>query len=163
MLAIAAALIVFLGLFFNGGSPSNQEIYTDNSNRQELSSFVSRGETNANLLIAGESAFINKDYTTAIHNFSTYINNQTNVNPTALLYLGIAQLETNNTEAALTTFNKLIESKTLDQSKGYWYKALVYFKMDDRGNAIKMLESIAKDSKNFNYAKAQVLLKQLQM
>ncbi|WP_299384116.1 tetratricopeptide repeat protein [uncultured Lacinutrix sp.] len=161
LLAFAAAVIVFLGVFFNDSTSTNQEIYSDNSKWEELPSLVSRSEINVDLLSAGENAFNNKNYVLAKENFTSFINDDYQVNPTALLYLGISQLELENYNEALNSFQKIAESNTLDQSKGYWYRALTYFKMDDRANAIKELEIIVKSSKNHNFEKAKKLLKKL--
>lgn len=161
LLAFAAAVIVFLGVFFNDSTSTNQEIYSDNSKWEELPSLVSRSEINVDLLSVGENAFNNKNYVLAKENFTSFINDDHQVNPTALLYLGISQLELENYNEALNSFQKIAESNTLDQSKGYWYRALTYFKMDDRANAIKELEIIVKSSKNHNFEKAKKLLKKL--
>lgn len=161
LLAFAAAVIVFLGMFFNNSTLTNQEIYSDNSSWEELPSLVSRSETNVNLLSTGENAFNNKNYALAKESFASFINSESQVNPTTLLYLGISQLELENYNEALNSFQKIAESNTLDQSKGYWYKALTYFKMGDRANAIKELKTIVKSSKNHNFEKAKKLLKEL--
>ncbi|WP_290702158.1 tetratricopeptide repeat protein, partial [Lacinutrix sp.] len=77
------------------------------------------------------------------------------------LYLGVSQLELENYTEALKNFQKIIDSKTMDQSKGYWYKALTYLKMDDRENAIKEFEISAYSPKHFNHVEARELLKEL--
>lgn len=160
VLAIAVAMIIFFGIFSIDNSLTNQEIYSNNSN-WDLPSLVSRGETNESLLSKGENAFINKNYELASETFIVYLNNEAEIDITALLYLGISQLELEKHNEALNNFQKIIDSKTLDQSKGYWYKMLAYLKMEDRDNAIKELNIIVKDSKSFNFAEAEKLLKKL--
>ncbi|WP_055447817.1 tetratricopeptide repeat protein [Lacinutrix mariniflava] len=161
-LAIAASIVLLIGYFtFFNNDLTNQEIYAQHNSWEELPSLVSRSETNSSLLSNGESAFINKDYKLAEEHFNAYVSNKKEVNINALLYLGVSQLELENYNSALKSFQKIIDSNTLDQSKGYWYKALVYLKMDDEKNTINTLNSIVKDSKNFNFVKAEKLLKEL--
>ncbi|WP_044399842.1 tol-pal system YbgF family protein [Lacinutrix sp. Hel_I_90] len=161
-LAIAAALVVFFGIFLKDNALTSEAIYVENSNWDELPSLVSRGETNAMLLSTGENAFTNKDYKLAEKSFSTYIKNEKDFNVNALLYLGIAQLELENYTSALESFQKIIDSKTLDHSKGYWYKALVYFKRNDKANAIKNLEIIAANPEYYKHVKAKAILEAMQ-
>lgn len=161
LLAIAAALVIFFGIFLKDNSISNQEIYSDYSSWDELPSLVSRSETNAVLLSTGENAFINKNYKLASESFGSYINSKPQVNPTALLYLGISQLELKNYNEALESFQKVIDSESLDKSKGYWYKALTYLKMDDIDKATEQLQIIISDSLNYNYTEANVILDKL--
>ncbi|WP_299891034.1 tetratricopeptide repeat protein [uncultured Lacinutrix sp.] len=160
-LAIAAVLVIFFGIFLKGKSLTNLEIYSNYNNWEELPSLVSRNETNAVLLSSGEDAFISKNYKVASEKFNTYINNEDEVNPSVLLYAGISQLELENFTSALDNFQKVIESKSIDKSKGYWYKALAYLKMDDRDKAQQQLEIIIKDTSNYNYKKAKDILNKI--
>ena len=161
-LAVAALIVLLVGYFtFFNSNLTTTELYTQHNNWEELPSLVSRSETNTVLLTNGENAFVDKDYKLAEEHFNTYVSNKKEVDVNALLYLGISQLELENYNAALENFQRIIDSNTLDQSKGYWYKALVYLKMNDKGSAIKELNSIVKNSENFNFAKAEKLLKEL--
>lgn len=160
-LAVAAALVLFFGILFKDPGLTSAEIYSDNSSWKELPSFVSRGETDTELLSAGEEAFTNKDYSLAEARFSAYLESSHEVNVTALLYLGVSQLEGDNYNAALESFQKIIDSKTLDQSKGYWYKALAYLKRGDKDNARIVLEVIARHPDYFNHTKAIAILEVL--
>jgi len=49
----------------------------------------------------------------------------------------------------------------LDRSKGLWFKALVYLKMDDKKSAKHTLKKITENLSNFNYTKAEKLLAEL--
>ena len=93
--------------------------------------------------------------------FSEHINKQSNFNPNVVLYLGVSNLELNNYDKALLNFEKLIQSNSIDKSKGYWYKTLTYLKMDDRNLAIKELKIIVENPSNYNYNKAKELLEKL--
>lgn len=160
-LGIAAAIVVFLGLFLKDNGLSNEEIYLDNSSWQELPSLVSRSETNTILLSKGENAFLKKDYKLAQESFGIYIKNKKELNVNVLLYVGISQLELEDFNAALVSFQKIIDSKTLDQSKGYWYMALTYLKMDDREAAVNTFKIIVNNATYYNHEKAKVILEKL--
>lgn len=160
-IAAAAMLLLLLGFFFKDNKQTNQEIYSSNSNWEELPSLVSRSEINSALLSQGENAFKDKNYKLAEEKFSNYINTSTEFSVNAFLYLGISQLELENYNEALVSFNAIIRSNSIDKSKGYWYKVLVYFKMEDKINAIKTLEIIIENENNFNFTKAKKLLSTL--
>jgi len=162
ILAAAAVLILFFGIFFENNTLSNEEIYSQHNSWKELPSLVSRSEINSVLLSKGENAFFNKDYKLAEEHFSTYVANQEEINVNALLYLGIAQLELENYTSALENFQKVIESNSLDSSKGHWYKALTYLKMEDSKNALNQFEMSTRDSSNFKYNEAKDIIDKLE-
>lgn len=158
---LAASIILLVGYFILNNQTSSLDLYQDYNSWQELPSLINRGEGEYQILTKAETAFLNQNYKEAKEFFTTYIKQSKIYNPNAELYLGISQLELNNFEDALNTFDKLITSQTLDYSKGYWYKALVYLKMGDTKNAIKQLEIISNNSKNYNFKEANKLLKKL--
>jgi tetratricopeptide (TPR) repeat protein len=160
-LAIAATILVFVGYFVFNNSTSNLELYENYNSWQELPSLINRGDVDDTTLAEAENAFINKNYEKAHLFFDAYIQNSYTVPATVLLYQGVVFLELNEYNNALTTFNELIESNSLDNSKGYWYKVLVYLKMDDKVNAIKQLEIITSNPENFKFVEAQELLEKL--
>ena len=59
-------------------------------------------------------------------------------------------------------FDKVLQSQTLDSHKAYWFKALSYLKQGDTAQAIATLETLVENKGNFNYDKAQKLLKVLE-
>lgn len=143
---------------------SADQLYTEYSNWNTLPSLtVQNDETN--VLAEGERLFFEKDYTKAITLFSN-IAEETKQEKTAnstyvLSYLGASYLESGDYTKAMATYNKLEQSNTLDSSKAYWYKALVYLKQDDKVNAKAMLEKTLESEQNYNFKKANELLKKL--
>jgi hypothetical protein len=160
-LAIAASVVFLIGYFVFNDSASNLELYENYNSWQELPSLISRGDVEDTTLAEAENAFVNKNYEKAHLFFDAYIQNSYTVAGTVLLYQGIVFLELNEYNNALATFNELIESNSLDNSKGYWYKALTYLKMDDTDAAIATLNVLVSDTSNYNYSKAQELLEKL--
>lgn len=160
-IGLAASIALLIGFFIFNSSESSLELYEDYNNWEELPSLINRGEAGDSILAKAEMAFLNKDYNEAYTLFESYIENTNAYNPNAELYFGITQLELNNFKGALNTFDKLLNSKSLDSSKAYWYKTLIYLKMDVEVNAVKQLETITSNSENFNFNKAKLLLEKL--
>jgi len=162
-LAIAASIIVLVGYFMFNSSPNNMELYAQYNDWSNLPSFTTRGDSDNKLLVSGEKAFLDSNYLKAKNYFEEFLNTseEKNANANALLYYGITNIELGDFTKALESFNKLIASETLDSSKGYWYKALMYLKMDDKASAIKELKIIVTDASNYNYTVAKELLSKL--
>ena len=161
IVGIAASLLIVFGYVFFNKEQSNSELYSEYSDWSNLPSLVTKEAVQNKVLADAETAFINEDYKTAISNFENYLEQQEDVNANVLIYYGLSQLELNKHEQSIKIFDQLLRSNSIDKSKGYWYKALVYLKIDDRENAKKELRSILKDANNFNYNKAQDLLANL--
>lgn len=157
-LAVAASIMLLLGVFFYN---SNKNLYSNYNTWNELPSLIERSASQNQMLQNAEQAFINKDYLTANTLYSQYIKQENTTNYNVYLYLGITQIELNKNEEALLSFNKVIESNSLDFSKGYWYKALTYLKIKDNANAIVQLEIIIKNPENYKFAEAKKLLEKL--
>lgn len=158
VLAIAASFVLFIGLFFLN---NNQNLYMNYNSWDNLPSLIERGVDQNKTLQDAEVAFVNKDYTAANTLYNTHILNSNTTNTNVYLYYGITQLELNQNDKALDTFDKIINSNALDSSKGFWYKTLVYLKAEDKLNAIKQLEIIVSNTENYNYNEAKKLLEKL--
>ncbi|WP_452226281.1 tetratricopeptide repeat protein [Lacinutrix cladophorae] len=158
--AIAASVLILVGFFMFNNTPTNQEIYAEYNDWSNLPSLTSRGDSDNALLVDGEKAFLNKDYTEAVNYFNTFLETS-KYNANALLYFGVSNMEIGSHDKALDAFNQLITSKSLDRSKGYWYKALTYLKMNNKEAAVKTLSILVKDTSNYNYAEALELLNKL--
>ena len=157
--AIAAMLIVSVGILFLQ-QDSTENLFAEYYNSTDLPSVIKRGD-NHDGLTKGVEAFQNLDYSNAIQTFETYKNSTSEINPAVYLYEGVSYIQLERYEAALFEFDKLIASNSLDSSKGLWFKALVYIKMDNKRLAKNVLEEIIKDPSNFNYSKALELKEEL--
>jgi len=160
--SIAASIVILLGYFIFNSEQTNIEIYSLYNDWSNLPSLTTRSDSDNDLLVKGEEAFLNKDFNSSKEFFEMYLNTGKSINSNVLLYLGISNLEIKNYEKALTNFDDLIESKSIDFSKGYWFKALTYLKMDDKVSSIRELSIIVKDSSNYNYNQAKKLLLELE-
>ena len=158
-LAIAASIILLVGLFFLNRTGN---IYDNYNSWTELPSMIERGEAKSAILENAEIKFVAKDFAGANKLYTTYLTETKSNNTNVLLYLGITQLELNQNKNALATFDKVIDSDSIDFSKGYWYKALVYLKVKYNSNAITQLKLITKDNSNYKYNEALKLLSQLE-
>jgi len=160
-IVMAASIIILVGYFTINASQTNQDLYEQNNDWGNLPSLLSRGNSEDQLLIDGENAFLDKDYQLAKENFNVFAESNSEISPTVMLYLGISQLETNDYNLALKTFDGIINRNTIDKSKGYWYKSLVYLKMNDKKSAIEQLKIILSNTDNYKYNEAAKLLKEL--
>lgn len=99
-----------------------------------------RGNTQA-LVTAAESAFRQKNYTEAASNLRQLLDQQTD-NNTARLYLGICQIEINQTSDALNTLAPLAQGNTALRADAIWYSALAHIKAGNQAAARDFLNQI---------------------
>ncbi len=154
----ASIFFIFYSILFQTSNLSN--IYEQHNSWDEIPSLSVKGnilESQKNKL---EKLFLSKDYNASIILCKTILSSSQNIEPNILLYLGISQIETGNYNDALRTFSKLINTNTIDSHKGYWYKAMVYLKLNDKENTINTLQKIVS---NDYYMKndASIILKEI--
>jgi len=158
---IAAILVLLLGatFFFQMfKQPSSEKMYANYFSLEDMPSLTQRDDGESSLKLA-LSAFKTKDYSAANNNFKEYLSLNANADPRIYLYTGISLLEMDQFENALLEFDKLIDSESLDRSKGYWFKALAYLKVGNNTKAKEVLSEL--QSTDFNFNKAQQLLEDL--
>jgi len=156
----AASCILFFSIFSLVYFKENsQELYVSYLEKTELTSVITRGSNQKELVIA-QSLFENKEYKKALDIFEKEIKNKENKIGSVYIYIGIAQMELNQFDKAVITFDKLINSDLLDSEKGYWFKALLFLKKDNYSKAELVLNKIINE-KFYNYQKAKELLKEL--
>ncbi|AXO81373.1 tetratricopeptide repeat protein [Olleya aquimaris] len=149
--AIAASIVLIIGLFILN---RDTNLYNNYNSWEELPSLIERGDVQSDVLQNAENAFISKDYKTANSLYLKALENPSLNNVNVYLYLGITQLELGKHEEAIATFDKILESDSIDFSKGYWYKALVYLKLDNIVEVKKQLKIILKDKNHYMYEEA---------
>lgn len=158
---IAAILVVSISLFsLLNKSNGRENLYTYYLEDTDIPSLVVRSENQSSLNKIQQS-FEDKKYDESINliNDSLLFKSQSSGN--LLIIKGISQLEINKTKEAISTFDSLINSDLVDGQKGYWFKALVYLKLDDFENCKDLLLQIT-EKKLYNYSKAKELLKELE-
>lgn len=156
----AASIVLFLGfqLFLNQ-NVSNQDLYNDFVGLNDLPSFVSRSDSESQLIEA-QKLFEDKNYSEALNVFRT-LEDDIAQNANVFIYKGISEMQLGEFKAAEQTFDELIESNLLDANKGYWYKALLNLKQD-RIEACKDILGRIISEKLYNFNKAKELLKELE-
>ena len=154
-MSIAAMIVVCLGIFyFLNTNTSLDSYYEDHVNWSNLPSFVEMGTTNDNAFSKGEIAFKNKNYKEA----SIYFEEVTpdyDLYAYSLINLGASYDLLDENKKAIAAFNKLTKIDSPESSKGYWYMALIYLKLNDKENFEKISEVILKAPNNYGYKEIQ--------
>ena len=157
-LAAASIVILLAFQFFSNQNISNQDLYYDYMNLNDLPSFTTRGDE-SNDLVKAQNLFENEKYQEALTIFQSIDGSPENKANLAL-YTGISQTELGEYDDAEQTFNSLINSGLLDAEKGNWYKALLFLKQNRLKDTKKVLSTIVSDDL-FNSDSAKALLKAL--
>lgn len=158
-LVAAASIAIIMMLQFDFFKPSTVELYAEYSNWNDLPSLTSRGDENQ--LAQGQLYFEEGKYTESLNVFVEYLENENELSSSILTYMGLASLELDKENDALVYFNQLINSDAIDQSRGYWYKALLFLKQEKISQTKETLKIIVSDSTNYNFEKAKELLDDL--
>ncbi len=155
----AASIALLVSLFYynlsSGSSP--YELYENYIDRENIPSLIDRNDNNP--LSKAETLFNEKKYKEASIIFSKAINSKP-TNSSIYLYLAISQIELQQYTLAEQTLNKLINSNLIDSEKGYWYKSLLFLKLNSIEQSKELLNLIVKNN-YFNHNKAKILLNQL--
>lgn len=159
ILKIAAVIAVLITIsIYLFKEPSYEDLYAEYMHMEEIPSLISRGESGTKELENAQVLFRDEKYTKAIEIFTQYQANAESINPLSFIYTGVAFLEINEFEKALTQFELLANSNTLQSKKAIWYKAMVFLKQNNEEKLIENLEVIVADKNNYNFDKAQQLL-----
>ena len=150
---IAASIaIVFASWFLLNGNSNLDNYYTENVDWEKLPSFLDKGSDESSFT-KGETFFKNKEYKKAISIFNT-INEENQLHPFSLMYIGASYDKLNENEKALESFKKLSELKSFEEhSRGYWYSLLIYLKQNNKEKAKEMKAIILENENNYNYKK----------
>ncbi len=151
--AIAATLVLLIGLstFLN---TSNTTLYKEYNTWNDLPSKIEKSD---NQTINIETYYNKKAYTKII---DLLIDKEQNTHE--LIYLGASYFQLNKYKKAIEIFDKLIASNAIDNSKGYWYKMLIYLKQKDTQKTKELLATITQNKQNYNYQKAIEIIKKLE-
>lgn len=157
--AVAIFLISAIGLVFQT-EPGTDQLYAQYYTTNDLPSVIQRGTSNT-FLAKGAVAFQNDDFSKALAYFEEY--EATTEEPDIALYLykGATLMELSNYFAAIEEFELAIDSDSIDATKGFWFKAMVYLKSGDTANAKYVLTDIARHVWYYNHDKAKELLEKL--
>ena len=156
--AAVIALLISVFIFYPASSP--QELYIAYLEDSDLPSFISREDSNETNLIKAQQYFEKKEFAKSLAIFKNELEVSSTPGAGLYLYIGVAQTQLDQFEAAEETFDKLMASDLIDASKGKWHKALLYLKMEDLERSKALLNEIVQDS-SYNHKIAKKLLKQL--
>lgn len=160
-IAVVAAIIIFFGIYVTQTNSSLQSYYETYVNWSDLPSIVEKGQ-NQNTLIDGEKAFTQKNYPKAIEAFQKVTATNEFYNH-SLLYLGAAYDQLDKNDKAIETFQKLATvTDVYERSRGNWYTAMMYLKIQNKEKAVSLLRTLTKDPENYKYEEARVLLDALE-
>ncbi|WP_299888107.1 hypothetical protein [uncultured Lacinutrix sp.] len=153
----AAVILLFISVFFMNRNSGLDSYYKDYANwNKELSSFIVKN-SDTSAFSNGEIAFKNKNYTSALKYFKT-IKRNNKLYPYSLMYIGASYELENENKKALATFDQLITLNTFEEhTKGYWYKLLIYLKLNDKKNVEETLNTILQNKENYHYEEAILL------
>lgn len=154
---IAASIALVFGtiLMLNSNS-SLENYYKDNVNWNELPSYIDKGQAE-NDFTKGEIAFKNKEYDKAIIAFKN-ITSENELYPYSLMFIGASYEQLNENDKALETFSQLETLNNFEESsRAYWYKLLIYAKLNKKVKAKEIQNIILKNENNYNYKQAQKL------
>ncbi|AXG71936.1 tetratricopeptide repeat protein [Kordia sp. SMS9] len=159
-MAIAAVLILFFGIYITQMNTSYSSYYETYVDWSELPSFVEKG-SEKDIFILGETAFKQKKYEEALTIFQK-------ITPTdefythSLVYLGASYDLLDENEKAIATFQKLANAADpYIRSKGNWYTAMLYLKMENKEKAMEALQKNAKITERFKSDETTMLLNTL--
>jgi len=160
LIAASVAIIVCISLVvFNNNTPSNQELYATYYTSSDLPTFVTRGTSDAEVSNI-VSKFNDKEYDDVLELVNT-ASQEENSNPLLYIYSGMAQAELGKLDEAINQFELLENSNSLDASRAYWYKALVYLDNDAVQKAKEQLQKLVSTPGNYKFAQAKELLEKL--
>jgi tetratricopeptide (TPR) repeat protein len=154
--ATLLALIIFGGiLIFSEKKISNENLF-NNYYSSDDAVIISRSSANSgNELVIKDAllAYQEKNYQKTIQLLSDF-----NQNSLANYYLGLAYLETGETENAIGIFKQLIENNdNLFVEQSEWYLGLCYLKTNQMDKAKDVFENIANSENIFKTKALEVL------
>ncbi len=167
--AVAATIVLLMGigtlLWVNTSHEkalSGDELYSmyyEDINAYNYVRSYNSGEPN--LASQGYNYYENKDFVNAVECFK----NSLNENPqdySVRLYLGLAYMETEDFNEAISEFDFILNNKpNLFSDNAEWLLGLCYLKTNDNENAVKQFELVASNQNSVYSQKAVEILKKL--
>jgi len=160
-----ASAAVFIGMMvfayvFMQKKPTNTEIYAQHYEPYELS--LSSRSADSNSKDSAEKLYTEGAYSQAIPIFQDILSTENPSSSPILMGLGIAFMETGQTEKAIQQFEQIITNEDFNyEDEALWYLSLAYIKKDDLVNAKAKLEILATDKARDHHEEALKILKSL--
>ncbi|OUR97663.1 hypothetical protein A9Q86_15735 [Flavobacteriales bacterium 33_180_T64] len=149
--AVAAIFILFIIIF----NPNDlNDYYNEYENWEDLPSYIEQGNNETDNLYKIERYYNEERYHEIIKLINSNLNEETNINPEKLIYLGASYFKVNDTKKALKTFDELTISGHVLNSRGYWYKLLIYLKTNNAKKTSEILEIITSNPSYYKHKEA---------
>lgn len=160
-IAIAASILlcVSIGLPFLFSNHSLEGYYNNYQDWEDIPSLTEKGTHDESFKI--ETLFAEKDYRAIIEYYEKNQSTKNMLHPYTLLKVGSAYFYTGNYDSALKIFDEFIALDTMDRSRGYWYKLLVYLKQENKTKVEEMLKIILANTQNHNHIKAKKIAEEI--
>lgn len=162
--SIAATVLVLIGLgsmFYLNTLNSSEKLYAQYFEPyKNIVQPIVRGDAATTTKVRAFMAYDDGDYAQAIGYFDALLREE----PIAIfaLYKANAQLQINQTEAAINILTSDIKKTDSIYAEAQWYLALGYLKIEDQRAAKKSLNVLLESDSNFKNKEAQELLKLLE-
>ena len=162
--SIAATVLVLLGLgslWFLNTINSTETLYAHYFEPyKNVVQPIVRGDEVKTTKILAFMAYDDGDYAKAIVHINELLEDQ----PEAILalYKANAQLQTDQTEAAIVTLESHIKKTDTIYAEAQWYLALSYLKLDNKAAAKSHLNTLLQTNSSFKNEDAKKLLKTLE-
>lgn len=154
--AVAVGIMICVFGYLQFDTNLYQQYYTEN----DMPILIERGAADqvpSTIVIAYRA----QNFEKANELYRNYLKTNSRFNENVYIYGGMSYLALGNFDQAIIEFNKMTTSNSLDKSKGLWFQALAYVKMNDREKARAVLKQLVSDPNSFNYQKAKRLLEEL--
>ncbi len=162
--SIAATVLALMGLgtmLYMNMSNSSEKLYAQYFEPyKNVVQPIVRGDVEKSTKVRAFMAYDDGDYEKAIG----YLDELLEEKPEAILalYKANAQLQMNQTEAAIDILASQIKASDSIYAEAQWYLALGYLKMDNKTAAKSYLNALLESNSNFKNKDAQHLLKSLE-
>ncbi|MGB3468367.1 MAG: hypothetical protein WBA74_23990 [Cyclobacteriaceae bacterium] len=161
-LSVAAGFLIIVAgaAFYMLNNPSATDLYMAYKDTGRLPSLINRNTVAeyggfTELYTQGK----NKEALSWLEGYLS--NKQGAVNPQLYLYKGALHMRLNQDERAIKTYRMLLDSETVDATKGHWYLALIYLKNNNREAAQNELSLLLDSDSGFNSEEAREILDKL--
>ncbi len=159
-LGIAASIILFISIVFPFMFNNTLgDYYNEYEDWGDIPSMTEKG---AEGVLNIETLYASKKYGEIISYYETNTEATDVLEPYSLMKVGFSYFHNDQYKEALETFDVLIKLDSLESSRGYWYKLLVYLKEENAMKAKETLSIIISNKNNHNYKEAVVLSKKME-
>lgn len=162
--SVAATILVLIGLgtiLYLNDLNSSKKLYAQYFEPyKNVVQPIVRGDVEKTTKVRAFMAYDDGDYAKAIG----YLDELLEEKPEAILalYKANAQLQINQTEAAINILASQVKASDSIYAEAQWYLALGYLKMDDQTAAKNYLNALLESNSSFKNKDAQELLKSLE-